>query len=187
MKTPTSIKNNLKNLKELALKLEEIEYFLFFGTLLGFFRGGNIIDNDDDVDLLVNKKHHQEVLNILISSEYIININNEYIIQGIKIRDGSQTHIDFYFYEDSGKDYIVEKWNFFSRPYDSNFHLHIPKNMIYPIRSEKMQDFVCKIPKNTELCCSYLYGEKFMTPMTIKRDYMVEKLVDNRPFVVYYG
>tara|TARA_R110000824_G_scaffold170441_4_gene347796 strand:+ start:5174 stop:5737 length:564 start_codon:yes stop_codon:yes gene_type:complete len=187
MKTPTSIKNNLENLREMAQKLQGVEYFLFFGTLLGFFRGGNIIDNDDDVDLLVNKKCHPEVLNILISSGYRININNEYIIQGIKIRDGSQTHIDFYFYEDSGKDYIVEKWNFFSRPHDPNFHLHIPKNMIYPINNERMQDFVCKVPQNIELCCSFLYGERFMTPMTIKKDYMVEKLVNNRPFVVYYG
>ena len=89
MKTPTSIKNNLENLREMAQKLQGVEYFLFFGTLLGFFRGGNIIDNDDDVDLLVNKKCHPEVLNILISSGYRININNEYIIQGIKIRDGS--------------------------------------------------------------------------------------------------
>ena len=38
------------------LHKEEIEHFIFFGTLLGLTRDGMPIKGDDDIDFYVNKK-----------------------------------------------------------------------------------------------------------------------------------
>ena len=64
-KTPVSSYHN-KILVELFSKyLSHIEHFVFYGTLLGLVREGQPIEGDDDVDVLVNKKHFNEVKSIV--------------------------------------------------------------------------------------------------------------------------
>ena len=47
-------KLNYQNLMTVSPLLKNIEYFIFYGTLLGIIRGNNIIKGDDDIDFLVN-------------------------------------------------------------------------------------------------------------------------------------
>ena len=51
MDTPIDRKYNAQNLKEVLPLLEGMEYFVFYGTLLGLVREGDILEKDDDIDL----------------------------------------------------------------------------------------------------------------------------------------
>ena len=53
MKKPTVLRfDNRANLVLISKLLEDIDHFVFFGTLLGLTRELDIIDGDDDIDIL---------------------------------------------------------------------------------------------------------------------------------------
>jgi len=58
---PVSIEKNIKNLRYVSNKLVNIEWFIFFGTLLGYTREKNILKNDDDIDIYVNIKSREVI------------------------------------------------------------------------------------------------------------------------------
>ena len=47
-------KQNFDNLLKVSYSIKNIEYFIFYGTLLGITRDNNIIKGDDDVDFMVD-------------------------------------------------------------------------------------------------------------------------------------
>jgi phosphorylcholine metabolism protein LicD len=54
MKKPTAFRvDNRDNLITISKLLEDIDYFIFFGTLLGLTRGQDLIEGDDDIDIFV--------------------------------------------------------------------------------------------------------------------------------------
>ena len=58
---------NEPNLKLMLpiLEKENIEYFMFYGSLLGIVREGNILEMDDDIDICVNLKHREQLYAII--------------------------------------------------------------------------------------------------------------------------
>ena len=58
---------NEPNLKLMLPILEKanIEYFMFYGSLLGIVREGNILEMDDDIDICVNLKHREQLYAII--------------------------------------------------------------------------------------------------------------------------
>ena len=57
-----TVEENFSNLIFITNIISELEYFIFFGTLLGMVRENNLIENDDDIDIYVNlKERDQEV------------------------------------------------------------------------------------------------------------------------------
>ena len=40
----------------------QIQFILFYGSLLGYIRENNFIENDDDVDVIVDKKDYDKVI-----------------------------------------------------------------------------------------------------------------------------
>ena len=56
-KKAVSLETNQENLSYFCKILEGIEYFVFFGTMLGLERDGGVIEGDDDIDFYVNKKN----------------------------------------------------------------------------------------------------------------------------------
>ena len=71
-KTAVSSYHNKHLLDLFSKHLSHLEHFVFYGTLLGLVRGGNPIEGDDDVDILVNKKHFKEVKSIVKSLDFTI-------------------------------------------------------------------------------------------------------------------
>ena len=47
---------NRETLLESTKILEKINYCIFYGSMLGIHRDGDVIDGDDDVDLLIENK-----------------------------------------------------------------------------------------------------------------------------------
>ena len=47
-------KQNFDNLLKVSYSIKNIEYFIFYGTLLGITRDDSIIKGDDDVDFMVS-------------------------------------------------------------------------------------------------------------------------------------
>ena len=62
MDTPIDRKYNAQNLKEVLPLLDGLDYFIFYGTLLGLVREGDILEKDDDIDIMVDLKHFEELI-----------------------------------------------------------------------------------------------------------------------------
>ena len=176
--------HNLMNLKDLSERVSDVEYFVFFGTLLGYCRDGNLIENDDDIDFYVNIRERNKIINILQDIGFCINIHNEYFIQALRLIDDNETFSDFYFYEDDlDRDYLVERWNFLAQPYNVSRHLHVPKKIVFPLKQGRINDINFNIPYDIDACCRYLYGENYKTPLNKETQYDV-KIVNNKPVII---
>ena len=175
---------HLKNLMILSPKISEVENFIFFGTLLGYCREGNLNLMDDDIDYYVNIRDRNKVINILENLGFIGNICTQYFIQATRNIGGVYAFVDFYFYEDNpDRDYLIERWNFKYSPNDSSTHLHIPKKIIFPIKQGIINNIKINIPYNIDACCRYLYGDHYNIPLKKGTDY-ITKIIDNKPTTI---
>ena len=75
---------NSTNLDEIRPLINNLDYVMFFGTLLGFVRNDSIIQDDDDIDFALNYSDRNSLINILENS------NNESAIINAKIRRASE-------------------------------------------------------------------------------------------------
>jgi hypothetical protein len=160
--------NNRANLIYISDKLKEIDYFVFFGTLLGLESNGDIISHDD-VDFFVNINDRNYLINIFKDSELTFDWNlrikglrannTPYFLQGHKLFGEQKTFVDFYFYETNNVDsFIQQRWNFsgsWKRKYNN---MHIPKNIIFPIQQKQYFNQSINMPAKPGACCEYLYG-----------------------------
>ena len=168
------------------LKTYEIEYFVFFGTLLGLTRDGKPIDNDDDVDFYVNKNDYNSVRKLLKSIGLKVNYSEwpnhtEHFIQASGILDNIEVRVDFYFFDrDADEHFLVEKWNFAAKPNNEKLILKIPKPLIYPIvKKSYLGNEIC-VPKHSDIICEFLYGIDWKIPKKKGVDYKVA-IIGGRP------
>ena len=178
-------KVNLENLILVSKILKDFECFVFYGTLLGLTRNNAIIKNDDDIDFLINIKLKEIVLNKILSlTTFEINkdTKNEYFTQFVNFKDNVETFIDFYFYIDEDKDYIIEKHNWLSSVKSDKHSLHIPKKFIFPLKKSIDFDFV-KLPNKQNELCEFLYGSSWIKPLEKNSEYRIE-IVNNKPKLI---
>ena len=120
------------------------EWFVCYGTLLGLVRENSCIDNDDDIDIIIEKSNYDIVKKILIENNfkltYNYGINNsKYIIKTNSTSDYSS--IDIYmgeynknikdlwnkltindcFLDTENKTFIEKKWNGQNIYYPNNY------------------------------------------------------------------
>tara|TARA_B100001250_G_scaffold300705_1_gene262385 strand:- start:187 stop:810 length:624 start_codon:yes stop_codon:yes gene_type:complete len=177
---------NLYNLLSISKMLKTTEHFVFYGTLLGLTRKNDIIEGDDDVDFLVDYKNKNKVLEIIKKNKkFKLNHKNssKYFTQFMNNKNGLDTFIDFYFYENhTNKKYIIERHNFLSNIFDANFAIHIPKKYIFPIKKNKKFKLIC-VPNKSEKICEYLYGKSWRVPLKKNTGYRME-IVNNKPMLI---
>lgn len=131
------------------------EYWMDFGTLLGYHREGRIIPHDIDVDFGLHEKSYKSILN----KKHLLNPK-------IKFYDSSHRHrgpklyfnykgfdVDVYFYEDLGeglRSYENTKW--------PNERQSIPKQFVYTLKEIVFLNKKCKIPAQSQKYLEYIYG-----------------------------
>jgi hypothetical protein len=110
---------------------------------------------------------------------------SEFFLQATRQVQNHTTCVDFYFYEDDPNvDYLQQRWNFTGQyMYKFNF-MHIPREMIFPIRSKIYLDTPVCVPNFMENCCEYLYGSNWKVPSQKNKEYKIF-IYKNRPKIVY--
>ena len=188
-KKDISISDMFKNLLHISKLINEFEYFVFFGTLLGLVRENNIIQGDDDIDFYVNIKDRDDLIKKLKLNSIIINENHpvnktKYFLQAFRNDEDKLFVIDFYFYEtDVDDEFIVEKWNFQGMPHIKTKHLRIPKIYVYPIQFKDFQSSLIKFPSKPIYICEFLYGPDWKNKIKKDKEYTI-KVINNKPVLL---
>ena len=146
IKTTQNVETLTQSLKIISQILIEkkIEHFVFFGTLLGLVRNEGLIMGDDDIDFYVNIEHRDILINALIHKKIDVSLNKKpnktnFFLQINLKNKQNNSKVDFYFYEKNTHNrYILDKWNFDGKPFDSRKFLKIPKVFIFPIKTKKI-------------------------------------------------
>ena len=190
MINPVPIQLNLNNLRDVFSRISDLEAFVFFGTLLGYQREGNIIVSDDDVDIYINARNYTNLLDALSESDFEVKTmphkkwyhwsRTPLIVQAMRVQNGTESFVDFYLYNDEAFDYLEEKWNFQGKWRDVKTAIHIPKNLIFPLLEVKMQGINIRIPAKSQEVCAFLYGPGWQTPALKGEDYVME-IIDHVP------
>ena len=88
-------------------------WFVCYGTLLGLIRENSCIDNDDDIDIIIDKSNYDILKKILIENnfklDYGYGINNSKHILKTK-KTSEYASIDIYM-GDYNNGYIYDLWN----------------------------------------------------------------------------
>ncbi|MEL6466153.1 MAG: LicD family protein [Pseudomonadota bacterium] len=195
---------NLRNLKDIFERIQHLEAFVFFGTLLGYTRERNIIAHDDDIDIYVNRKHWRRLMRALAATNFSVEMlppekkskplrralvrpwRRPMVMQATRMLDGVKTYADFYLYDARPKTHLIEKWNFRGVWLDPSTTIHVPKSMIFPLQAGTMQGIDIKLPARPEEVCAFLYGPSWRTPVKKNGGYVME-VVDHRPHFVPTG
>lgn len=137
--------------------LSSLECIIFYGTLLGYIRGGDFIDGDDDIDILLPFKQREKFMFIIKNANIPIIVEDLFFIQ-IMVKDIGP--FDVYLYENRPSDILI-RW-------DGN--LLFSKNIIFPLKKVNYKGFNVFIPNNSEKVLSETYGENWKTPIS-KNEY----------------
>lgn len=154
----------------------DIEYFIWYGTLLGYHRDLDIIHNDDDVDFYVNIKHRDNLLDIIHQKTsgidpWQISINEDCFL---KIKKQSRCkskwgHVDYYFYDNQEINRVVYEKKVLSRLAKDGAILvdnpGVPQHYIYPIKNIEFRGIKVSVPNEPGKCSRFIYGDNYMTPL----------------------
>lgn len=181
-----SVEENFLNLKFFSKIMSKIEHFVFFGTLLGLIRDGNLIEDDDDIDFYVNINEREKLIQILkdnfIDVDLDLKVNkNKSFLQIKREINNKDAIVDFYFYEeDVDKLHIIEKWNFEGGTHDETKYLRIPKIFIHPIKQEEINSININFPAEPVYLCEFLYGKNWKIKMKKDKEYVI-KVINGKP------
>lgn len=181
-----SVKENFSNLKFFTNIIKNIEYFVFFGTLLGLTRDNNLIENDDDIDFYVNIKERDNLIKILkdhsinVNLELKVNKNKSFLQIKNKINN-KDAIVDFYFFEDDlDEHHLIEKWNFEGGTHIPSKHLRIPKIFTHPIQKREINSVSINFPAEPIYLCEFLYGKNWRIRMKKDSEYTI-KVINGKP------
>tara|TARA_R110000803_G_scaffold41987_4_gene90152 strand:+ start:396 stop:974 length:579 start_codon:yes stop_codon:yes gene_type:complete len=179
---------NSKNLIRVCNLLNTItdEYAVFFGTMLGIHRDGDVIDGDDDCDFYLPSKLYNEVKNLLLSNGYTLSPydTKDTFTQFKTIIDSQEVLIDLYYYFDYDEDYVIDKWNFFGQPHNPDKWIAIPKHALFDFKPVTYKGTTILTPNNPEYLCKYLYGERYKEKLIKGKEYTME-IIGNFPQIIY--
>ena len=183
-----SVEENFFNLKFFTNIIKDIEYFVFFGTLLGLVREKSLIKNDDDIDFYVNIKERNKLIKILkdnsinVDLELKVNKNKSFLQVKREINSKSAI-VDFYFFEDDlDEHHIIEKWNFEGGTHIPSKHLRIPKIFTHPIQEKEINSIKINFPAEPIYLCEFLYGKNWRVKMDKDTEYKI-KVLNGKPIL----
>jgi len=165
------IKKNKEKLQKLYKYVLEqfidtgIEFTLFYGTLLGYIRENDFIENDDDIDVIVNKKDYNKVMENISKKNLKTGIINQDIIQ-IFMNDIGPFDIYFYVFEKNNIKISWEKELF-------------PIKNIFPLKKINYYNMEINIPSKPIDILYQGYGENWSIPQK-KGNYNYNYIYSNK-------
>ena len=156
--TPINIQQSTSNLLTTVDIFEhlEVKYCIVFGTLLGIYRDGNLIEHDTDTDIAVWIDNEEELIKIVEKME-----ENNLMITRIEPKLISFTrggdYIDIYMYRK--QDENSNELNCI-KTYGTMTPADFSKNNTVSFNN---REFVC--PVNPEVYFQKLYGSDWRTPI----------------------
>lgn len=196
MKKPKNIfvKNSIDlfslshTLIHLSKYLKDIEYVVFFGSLLGLIRDDELIDGDDDIDLLVNFKYKNNIIKSLKESNVKFNLNSpvnssKYFLQGKYQINKKDVLVDIYFFEYLSKEKIILKS--IKGPLQNNkkFWLYFDSKSIFPVEKFNYKNTYINIPQNPKKILKHLYGKTWKIRLKKHEEYFQFFLL-NKPRIL---
>lgn len=165
---------NLKLAVE-ALEKLEVPFFLSSGTLLGFYRGGDFIDHDEDIDLGVFIDFYKpEIVKEFNNKGFSLNRTFGAINSGLEysfLRKGVQLDIFFYYKKNNTMWHAVWYVNkYINFKFLKKIGVVRPKlkKLSFPLLESYKQvnykDLKLPIPNNTEDYLKAQYGENWRIP-----------------------
>lgn len=173
-------------------KLEAIEYFVGWGTLLGLNRERQLLEYDDDIDLYVSINLREKILKVFEGSKLFIDTNyylnqTPYYLRGQykHAENKGQSLVDFYFYYESDNwPYVEDRWNMHPcNCMDPSKWIRIPKDMLFPVDIMSFKGGKVKLPRDPTGMCEYFYGSNWSVPVKKGSEYET-RICDNQPRVV---
>ncbi|MDC0606883.1 hypothetical protein OAP00_03730 [Acidimicrobiia bacterium] len=165
---------NKENLTHITSLIKDLDYFLFFGTLLGDVRENDVIKNDDDIDFLINSKELDILENILVNNDMLIQQKDNFFISFCNKNIEEAHTVDFYVYYKEGKNVVIPKSFYGNSVLKLKRHyLTLDKNLFFPAIKNING---AKIPNKSKKIIHILYGEKWN-----------EKLVKNVDYFIYFN
>lgn len=144
--SPKSIKQ-LQKIYSYFIKIllkHNIDFILFYGTVLGIVRENDFICGDDDIDVIIDKKYYNKILKIISKYNICIGINNKNLIQLFLDDLGP---FDIYFYEiKNNKIYI---------PWENDVY---NMDLILPPKKINFYNYNVYIPNKSKQFVSSYYG-----------------------------
>ncbi|WP_020403830.1 hypothetical protein [Gracilimonas tropica] len=137
------------------LKSLDVDYWVNFGTLLGFYRENDIIGHDIDIDFGCHEKYYPKIL-----------ASKNKLPRELTLCDTSSRHngpklymsykgfdADIYFYKEDGQklySYEKTKWE--------NYNAPIPMEMVFPTQDLVARDIETRAPNDIEAYLKTIYG-----------------------------
>ena len=186
MKEATEAWKNEENIILISKALKAVRPIPFYGTLLGITRDASAIDGDDDVDFWIAKSKRSETISLLENTPFEVDFSDEnnhsdYFLQATRNIGSTTTYVDFYFYETSQDgEVIIDKFNFRALWTLPANELHVPADLVFPLKSEVFQDVELYMPANKQALCEFLYGEAWVRPLSKGKDYTTS-IINNKP------
>lgn len=133
----------------------DIEYWVNYGTLLGFHRENGIIGHDIDIDFGCHVNHYERILSQV-----------ELLHPELSLHDTSHRHngpklymsykgfdADIYFYrEEEDQLFSYEKTDW------ENYNAPIPKVQVFPTAVFQINEITTRVPARTEAYLETIYG-----------------------------
>lgn len=129
------------------------KWFIAYGTLLGIIRENSCIDGDDDIDIIIDINHRDQIKKILEENSLKIAIDDKHIIKTV---EEDYASVDFYLSNVDEKGNFHDKWE---NVLWSNCYKNENKLIEYEWNGE-----ILYLPNNFKYKLTGRYGDKWRIP-----------------------
>lgn len=162
-----------------ALNEAEVDYFIAYGTLLGYYRNNDVIWDDDDGDIVIKNIDINRVKSIGwnnygLQLKSLNECNKEILNYKKQFEPGNNLTMFRLFYEDAfitRLDCYIDLYILDTEGLTCNIRteeescVKLKNEDIFPTTIVSFLNTSCKVPKNIPKILSELYGD-YMTPKT---------------------
>ncbi|MEK9767907.1 MAG: LicD family protein [Betaproteobacteria bacterium] len=154
--TKEKLNNTLSLVASLLNEAELDNWFVAYGTLLGIIRDNSCINNDDDVDIIIDKTHANQLRDILNENNFTLLIDHELIYKTKATEEYAS--VDFYLASVTPTSGVVynDTWD------------RTPWTNCAPLARLSWKNTTLLIPNLAEQKLQRLYGPGWLVPASTK-------------------